>query len=164
MAQSATIGSPTFASSVHELTGQTEARPTSQTTVPDGTRQSTSGSQGAPQNQTFSYPETQQFPAYSAPTPQGLGEAHAEQAPQESEPQEWFPNAKRAWFKYYNKHRNQVVFATVGLLLGAGLLIIGFWPTLLLAVLITIGVLYGRYKDGDPRMMITVKNVIDRLD
>ena len=81
-----------------------------------------------------------------------------------SERDELFPNAKRAWFNYYNEHRNQVVFAGIGLAVAAGFLIIGFWPTLLLAVFITAGVLYGRYKDGDRRMAATVKGIIDRLD
>lgn len=74
------------------------------------------------------------------------------------------PYIERAWITYYRDHRNQVVCATIGLLVAAGFLIIGFWPTLLLAVFISIGVLYGRYKDGDRKMMVTVKNVIDRLD
>ena len=77
---------------------------------------------------------------------------------------EFFPNAKRAWFTYYRAHRNQVVCASIGLLVAAGFLIIGFWPTLLLAVFISAGVLYGRYKDGDRRMTATVKNIASRLD
>lgn len=78
--------------------------------------------------------------------------------------EELFPNAKRAWFSYYRTHRNQVVCAAVGLVVAAGFLTIGFWPTLLLAVFISAGVLYGRYKDGDRKTAATVRSIIDRLD
>ncbi|MEQ3362045.1 DUF2273 domain-containing protein [Raoultibacter massiliensis] len=78
--------------------------------------------------------------------------------------EELFPNAKHAWFSYYRTHRNQVVCAAVGLLVAAGFLIIGFWPTLLLAVFASAGVLYGRYKDGDRKTAAAVRGIIDRLD
>lgn len=74
------------------------------------------------------------------------------------------PSIERAWISYYHTHRNQVIWAIIGLLIAGGFIALGFWPTLLLAVFITIGMLYGRYKDGDRKMMNTVKNVIDRLD
>lgn len=125
-------------------------------------------SSAAPSTQTmpdrFGYPDTS-----LAPDPKSADTAQKSSAPQEAPAEqerneEMFPNAKRAWFSYYRAHRNQVVCASVGLLLAAGFLIIGFWPTLLLAVFISAGVLYGRYKDGDRRTAATVKSIIDRLD
>lgn len=125
-------------------------------------------SSAAPSTQTmsdrFGYPDTSLAPDLkSADTVQKT--STPQEAPAERERnEEMFPHAKRAWFSYYRAHRNQVVCASVGLLLAAGFLTIGFWPTLLLAVFISAGVLYGRYKDGDRRTAATVKSIIDRLD
>lgn len=83
---------------------------------------------------------------------------------EEVEYKEWFPRVKSAWFEYYNSHRNQVVCALIGGGIAVGFLVIGFWSTLLLAVFITIGVFYGRYKDGDRGIRIAVARLMDRLD
>ncbi|WP_218971884.1 DUF2273 domain-containing protein [Raoultibacter phocaeensis] len=134
----------------------------------------------------FSYPQTAQQSALSGPQNQAAQAAQANQSQVSSQQsagqtpgsntasgtaqqdgakqEELFPNAKKAWFSYYRNHRNQVIFASVGLLVAAGFLIIGFWPTLLLAVFITAGVLYGRYKDGDRKTVATVQGIISRLD
>lgn len=110
------------------------------------------------------YPDRFGYPDMSlAPEANGAS-ASKEQPEQQKREEELFPNAKRAWFSYYRAHRNQVVCASVGLAVAAGFLLIGFWPTLLLAVFITAGVLYGRYRDGDRRMTAAVKGIIDRLD
>ena len=75
-----------------------------------------------------------------------------------------FSHLKKVWFEFYPSHRNQVIYGTIGLLIAMGFLIAGFWPTLLLAVFIFVGVLYGRYRDGDRRVMVLIRRIIDRLD
>lgn len=82
----------------------------------------------------------------------------------EEDSEKWFPRMKNAWFNYYHTHRNQVICSLIGLLIAVGFLTIGFWPTLLIAVFISIGVFYGRYKDGDRRTRIAIRSLIDRLD
>lgn len=72
--------------------------------------------------------------------------------------------ARKGWVEFYKTHRNQVLFGTTGFLFGVGCITIGFWPTLLAAVFISAGILYGRYKDGDQSLILQIQRLIDKLD
>lgn len=53
---------------------------------------------------------------------------------------------------YLEKHGHALAYGIVGLVAAILILTIGFWPVLLLAVLIGLGIAIGRYRDGDPQM------------
>lgn len=53
---------------------------------------------------------------------------------------------------YLEKHGHALAYGIVGLVAAVLILTIGFWPVLLLAVLIGLGIAIGRYRDGDPQM------------
>lgn len=112
--------------------------------------------------QSLLYPNTPK----DTETPENTGYHPVNEPVETAQPSEkkYFPRIKNAWFTYYNEHRNQVVCAFIGLLIASGFLIIGFFPTLLLAVFISIGVVYGRYKDGDQRTRSAIARIIDRLE
>lgn len=49
----------------------------------------------------------------------------------------------QSWKEYFNRHRSVIIGAAIGLLVGILFLIIGFFPTVLLALLGGIGALIG---------------------
>lgn len=155
MAQTATMQAPAQSQPVQGASDTQFAYPEPQGTGWSGSQAPTSmavsGSNQSPSADGGGRSES------AAPSSGTTGQGGAKQ-------EELFPHAKKAWFSYYHDHRNQVIFASIGLIVAAGFLIIGFWPTLLLAVFITVGVLYGRYKDGDRKTVATVKGIISRLD
>lgn len=59
----------------------------------------------------------------------------------------------KRFYAYYPKNRNTVVYACVGLIIALGFLSIGFWRTLLIGLLMTCGIAYGQYRDGNPRIV-----------
>jgi len=60
---------------------------------------------------------------------------------------------KTSWSGYYRDHRNAVVYGTAGGIVGLSILVFGFWPVLLIVVAAAIGIAYGQYRDGDPRIV-----------
>lgn len=68
-----------------------------------------------------------------------------------------------AWTKFYHKHPNQVKFGAFGLALALAFIIFGLGATIVLALFVAIGILYGRYKDGDRKTSQTVQNVLGRF-
>lgn len=50
-------------------------------------------------------------------------------------------------------HGNAVLFAIVGFVAALLLFQIGFWRTLLIVILVIVGVAYGQYLDGDPKIL-----------
>lgn len=49
----------------------------------------------------------------------------------------------QSWKEYFNRHRSVIIGAAIGLLVGILFLTIGFFPTVLLALLGGIGALIG---------------------
>lgn len=50
---------------------------------------------------------------------------------------------------FVHRHPRAAAYGTAGLVAAALILIIGFWPTLLIALLVGIGATIGTYRDGD---------------
>jgi len=55
---------------------------------------------------------------------------------------------------YYPRHRHAVTYGVTGALAAILMLIIGFWPVLLIGVLTFLGVAFGQYRDDDPRIIL----------
>jgi uncharacterized membrane protein len=65
-----------------------------------------------------------------------------------------------AWIETrFPGHGNAIFFGLVGLAAAILIFSLGFWRTLLIAVLVVAGVAFGQYLDGDPRIV----NVFRRL-
>ncbi len=56
------------------------------------------------------------------------------------------------WRNFLFNHKRTVMYGLTGLVVGILILIIGFWPVLLVVATTYIGILYGRYRDGDARV------------
>lgn len=60
----------------------------------------------------------------------------------------------RSWLdETFPGHVNAVVFAFLGFLVALLLFAIGLWRTLVLVLLVTAGVAFGQYLDGDPKVI-----------
>lgn len=57
-----------------------------------------------------------------------------------------------------------VVYGILGFVVAALILVVGFWPTLLLTLFVTVGVLIGRYRDGDRYLRQLIRHFIDRIN
>lgn len=71
---------------------------------------------------------------------------------------------KQAVASYIEAHPHAVVYGIVGFVAAALILLVGFWPTVLLALFAAIGVLIGRYRDGDAQTRQAAKRLINRLN
>lgn len=60
-------------------------------------------------------------------------------------------------------HPHATAYGTAGFAAAVLILIIGFWPTLLLALLAGAGVAIGRYRDGDSRMRLVLNRLAKRF-
>lgn len=60
-----------------------------------------------------------------------------------------YASMKRAFSPYVENHSHAVLYGIIGFVAAALILIVGFWPTVLLAVFAAIGVVIGKYRDGD---------------
>jgi len=60
---------------------------------------------------------------------------------------------RTSWSGYYHDHRNAVVYGIAGGIVGLSILVFGFWPVVLIVITAIIGVIYGQYRDGDPRIV-----------
>lgn len=56
------------------------------------------------------------------------------------------------WREFLVNHKCTALYGIVGLVIGILILVVGFWPVLLVVVTTYLGIAYGRYRDGDPRM------------
>ncbi|WP_165062151.1 DUF2273 domain-containing protein [Adlercreutzia sp. ZJ154] len=60
---------------------------------------------------------------------------------------------------YFEKHGHAIVYGLIGLIAAILILIIGFWPVLLLAILTAVGMLIGRYRDGNMQMNAATRSL-----
>ena len=96
-----------------------------------------------------------QVKAQSASSPKSAQAAPAfvASASKSTAPQKAWDSAKSSWITYYGTHRNAVVYGSSGGIVGVCILLFGFWPVLLIVVSSGIGIAYGQYRDGDPRIV-----------
>lgn len=74
-----------------------------------------------------------------------------------------FSSFKETTLPYVKKHPHTVLYGFVGFVVAALILIIGFWPTFLLVLGVTIGILIGRYRDGDQKVRAGLKSFLERI-
>ena len=63
----------------------------------------------------------------------------------------------QAWSEYFASHKATVLYGLVGFIAGLCILWIGFWPVLLVLLCTYAGMSYGRYRDGDVRVVNFLK-------
>ena len=69
-----------------------------------------------------------------------------------------------AFTPYVENHSHAVLYGIIGFVAAALILIVGFWPTVLLAVFAAIGVVIGKYRDGDRKTRQQMKQVLERFN
>lgn len=75
-----------------------------------------------------------------------------------------YASMKRAVSPYVEHHSHAVLYGILGFIAAALILIIGFWPTLLLAIFAAIGTAIGKYRDGDRKTREQMRNFLDRFN
>ena len=75
-----------------------------------------------------------------------------------------YASMKRAFSPYVENHSHAVLYGIIGFVAAALILIVGFWPTVLLAVFAAIGVVIGKYRDGDRKTRQQMKQVLERFN
>lgn len=75
-----------------------------------------------------------------------------------------YASMKRAVSPYVEHHSHAVLYGILGFIAAALILIIGFWPTVLLAVFAAVGVIIGKYRDGDRKTREQMKHILDRIN
>ncbi|WP_080800390.1 DUF2273 domain-containing protein [Arabiibacter massiliensis] len=75
-----------------------------------------------------------------------------------------YASMKKAFAPYVENHSHAVLYGIVGFVAAALILLVGFWPTVLLALFAAIGVIIGKYRDGDRKTREQMKNVLDRFN
>lgn len=75
-----------------------------------------------------------------------------------------YASMKRAVSPYVEHHSHAVLYGILGFIAAALILIVGFWPTVLLAVFAAIGVIIGKYRDGDRKTRQQMKGILDRFN
>lgn len=75
-----------------------------------------------------------------------------------------YASMKRAVSPYVEHHSHAVLYGILGFIAAALILIIGFWPTVLLAVFAAIGVVIGKYRDGDRKTREQMRHFLDRFN
>lgn len=71
----------------------------------------------------------------------------------DGKPVKTWDSVKHSWLTYYTTHRNGVVYGISGGIIGVCILLFGFWPVLLIVGTSGVGLAYGQYRDGDPRIV-----------
>ena len=74
-----------------------------------------------------------------------------------------YASFKHAVSPYVEKHSHAVLYGIIGFIAAALILIVGFWPTVFLAVFAAVGVVIGKYRDGDRKTRAQMKQLIDRF-
>ena len=74
-----------------------------------------------------------------------------------------FASMRAATAPYLEKHSHTVLYGIVGFVAAALILIVGFWPTVLLAVFAAVGVVIGRYRYGDQKTRERMKGILERI-
>ena len=75
-----------------------------------------------------------------------------------------YASVKRAMSPYVEHHSHAVLYGVLGFVAAALILIIGFWPTVLLAVFAAIGTVIGKYRDGDRKTRQQMRQFLDRFN
>lgn len=75
-----------------------------------------------------------------------------------------YASMKRAMAPYVENHSHAVLYGIIGFVAAALILIAGFWPTVLLAVFAAIGVVVGKYRDGDRATRERMRHFLDRVN
>ena len=75
-----------------------------------------------------------------------------------------YASMKRAMSPYVERHSHAVLYGVIGFIAAALILIVGFWPTVLLAVFAAIGAVIGKYRDGDRKTRERMRNFLDRFN
>ena len=75
-----------------------------------------------------------------------------------------YASFKRAVSPYVQNNTHAVVYGIIGFVAAALILIVGFWPTVLLAVFAAVGVVIGRYRDGDRATREQMRKLLDRFN
>lgn len=70
----------------------------------------------------------------------------------------------QAWLEYLTNHKSTVLYGAVGFIAGLCILCFGFWPVLLVLACTYAGMLYGRYRDGDAKVVDFLKEHFDDED
>ena len=70
--------------------------------------------------------------------------------------------AARAWLhRSFPGHENAVVWGFIGLIVAILIFIVGFWRTLFVALVVAVGVAFGQYLDGDPKIWRALKGIFN---
>ena len=101
--------------------------------------------------------------APEAPPTAASAETTSNAAPPESERGGLFNDMKGTCAAYTKDHRHAVCYGIVGFVAAALVLIIGFWPTVLLALFAAAGIAIGRYRDGNQKTRAALKSLISRM-
>lgn len=112
----------------------------------------------APANAKREEPQTQQR---TADTP---SDVIANAAAETKRDKGVYASMKRAVSPYVEHHSHAVLYGIIGFIAAALILIVGFWPTVLLAVFAAIGVIIGKYRDGDRKTRQQMKSILDRFN
>lgn len=74
-----------------------------------------------------------------------------------------FASMKQAMAPYVEGHSHTVLYGIVGFVIAALILLAGFWPTVLLVLFAAVGVVIGRYRDGDQKTRAAMRNLLNRV-
>ena len=61
-------------------------------------------------------------------------------------------------------HGNAILWGVIGFLAALLIFLLGFWRTLFIAFLVLVGVAFGQYLDGDPKIVRALMNLIRSSD
>ena len=75
-----------------------------------------------------------------------------------------YASMKQAVSPNVERHSHAVLYGILGFIAAALILIVGFWPTVLLAVFAAIGTIIGKYRDGDRTTREQMRNFLDRFN
>lgn len=67
------------------------------------------------------------------------------------------------WKSFYPTHRNQVSWMTAGLLAACSFFVLGFWRGLVLILFVSIGYIYGKYRDGNSKVALVIARLSKRM-
>ncbi len=75
-----------------------------------------------------------------------------------------YASMKRAMSPYVERHSHAVLYGIIGFIAAALILIVGFWPTVLLAAFAAVGAVIGKYRDGDRKTRERMRHFLDRFN
>lgn len=74
-----------------------------------------------------------------------------------------FDNMVKKFQPYLDKHGHAIVYGIVGFVAAVLILTIGFWPVLLLAIFIAIGIVIGRFRDSGASMQNAARSLVESI-